>query len=483
MKARIIILNLLIALVGGIIAVLVYSRIEQIQARNVSNPPRPAVWRAQMPANYDPGNSDFIYAAERTIHGVVHVETIREVERRRMDPFEFFFGPREREGRNQQRQPEEQMGFGSGVIVTGDGYIVTNYHVISGADAVRVTLNDQRQFDASVAGVDPNTDIALLKIEANELPFLDFGSSDELRLGEWVLAVGNPFGLTSSVTAGIISAKERVLGVLREGEMPMESFLQTDAAVNMGNSGGALVNLRGELVGIPTLIISPTATNIGTAFAVPTSIVQRVVNDIIEYGEVRRGILGVTIMEVSPQLARDRNLQVAEGVYIEGTVDGGAADRAGIRRGDVVLEINGAPVNTSGELQREIGRHQPGDQLEILISRNGRTLDLDAELLGLDEHRQLVQQHEETYMGATFRRAPEDLLEQLNLPGGVQVVDLWQGDISESGIQQDFIIVAINRVRVNDPLDVVRLLEALSGNVVFEGVYPDGQVATYTMQL
>ncbi len=472
-------INLIIVMAIWIIAGFTFSIINRLSHGNVTSQYVNQDWQANLPDKPDPGSLNFTYAAERTVHGVVHVKTIREREIRQIrDPFEFFFGPRERE-----EDPEPEIGFGSGVIVTEDGYIVTNAHVIRGADEIEVTLNDQRSFNAEVKGTDPNTDIAMLKIEETNLPYISFGSSDDLKVGEWVLAIGNPFGLTSSVTAGIISAKERTLGVLREGEMPLESFLQTDAAVNVGNSGGALVNLRGELLGVPTLIISPTRTHIGTAFAVPSSIVKRVKDDIIEFGEVRRGVLGVTIMEVTSELASEKGLEEIAGVYIEETVDGSAADKAGIRSGDVIMEVNGNSVNSTGELQQQISRNHPGDMVEITIQRNGRSMELTAQLLGMEEHRELVLKQEESLLGATFRMVPEELQEDLNLPGGVQVIEIEPGELQAVGMREGFIIVGVNKQLVSEPAHIRRLLEDYSGNVFIEGVYPDGTESVYAFSL
>ncbi len=476
MKIKNIGLNFLIALIAAIIVVSAFTILGNSPQSNVTNSPPDRNWQANMPDDYDPGNLDFAYAAELTVHGVVHVKTIRERERDIRDPFEFFFGPREED-------PEPDEGIGSGVIITDDGYIVTNHHVIDGADEIEVTLHDQRIFNAEVQGADPNTDIAVLKIDETDLPYISFGDSDDLEIGEWVLAVGNPFGLTSSVTAGIISAKERALGALREGDMPIESFLQTDAAVNVGNSGGALVNLRGELMGVPTLIISPTRTHIGTAFAVPSSIVQIVAENIIEYGEVRRGILGVSISGVTPELADEEGLDEITGVYIEGVVNGSAADQAGIQRGDIVLEVNGNTVASTSELQREIARHQPGESVEITLIRDGRERDLTAELLTMEEQRKLVMEQEETLLGATFKMVPEELQEKLNLPGGVQVTEIGPGELQAVGMGEGFIIVAINNQLVGEPAHIIYLLEDYSGNVVMEGVYPDGTASTYAFTL
>ncbi len=468
---------LAIALAGGLIAAVTYSRMDTGARGNAPNSPPDLNWEASLPEDFNPDNLDFTYAAERTVHGVVHVKTIREREGREIrSPLDYFFGPREEE-------PEPDIGFGSGVILDADGHIVTNHHVISQADEIEVTLHDQRSFSATVSGSDPNTDIAVLKIDAEGLAYLEFGSSDDLRIGEWVLAVGNPFGLTSSVTAGIISAKERTLGVIREGTMPVESFLQTDAAVNVGNSGGALVNLKGEVVGIPTLIISPTRTHIGTAFAVPSTIVRSVADDIIAYGEVRRGILGVSIRELTEELAEEAGMEIIRGIYVEDVVNGGAADEAGIRGGDVIVKVEGREVDSPGELQQEIGRRQPGDRIGIEIIRNGRGREVNARLLSMDEHEELIRQQEEELLGATLRMAPEELLEEFNLPGGVQVIGLGPGPMQAAGMREGFVIVAINNVHVSEPAHVVSLLEDYTGNVYMEGIYPDGTAVGYTFSI
>lgn len=424
----------------------------------------------------NPGGQDFTSAANHTISRVVHVKIIREQDDI-PDLMEFFFGP-ERED-----EPDPQEGMGSGVVITDDGYIVTNHHVIAEADEIEVTLHDQRIYSAEMIGGDPNTDIAVLKINETGLDYISFGNSGDLEIGQWVLAVGNPFGLTSSVTAGIISAKGRALGALQGSEMPIESFLQTDAAVNVGNSGGALVNLDGELVGVPTLIISPTRTHTGTAFAVPAILVERVVEDIIEYGEVRRGILGVSISEVTPEVAQERRLDEIKGVLIEGTIDGSAADQAGIMRKDVIIEVNGNEVNSSSELQIEISRHHPGDNVNLLLIRNGSRREVTARLLDMEEHRELVVKHEETLLGATFKRAPEELAEKFGLPGGVQVTEVGPGELQEAGVNEGFIIVGINNMLVGDPAHIMQLLEDFSGNVVMQGIYPDGTTANYNFTL
>lgn len=462
-------------------AVFAYNQIAGPQETVVTYREQAPAWYTSMPEDYDPEGLDFTYAAERTVHGVVHVKTIRERERRPVDPFDFFFGPQR--DRQREMEPQPETGFGSGVIIASEGYIVTNHHVIKGADNIKVTLNDQRTFEAEVVGSDPDTDIALLKIDEDNLPYIEFGDSDELRLGQWVLAVGNPFNLTSSVTAGIISAKGRAFGVLRDGEMPIESFIQTDAPVNVGNSGGALVNLKGELVGIPTLIISPTRTYTGNAFAVPSAIVSKVVEDLIEFGEVQRGVLGITIEDVTSDLAEEKGLERIRGVYIADVVDGSAADKAGIRRGDVVIEINGVSVNSTSQLQEQVGRHRPGDEIDVALVRDGSRREVSAELLAMDDHRKLVTEHEERMLGARLKKVSEDLMEDLNIQNGVQVTELEDGELKDAGVREGFIILSVNNYRVSEPMDIARMLEGHSGGVYLEGVYPDGTRAYYAFGL
>ncbi|MFW5820537.1 MAG: Do family serine endopeptidase [Bacteroidota bacterium] len=469
----------IMAVAGGVVALLLQNAVQNSPESNRPDNGQNNMIPAQLPADFEPDNLDFRKAANHTVHAVVHVKTTRERDKKDVvTPYEFFFGQNP-----DQKEPSPAVGFGSGVIVSKDGYIATNYHVIRGADKIEVTLNDQRSYQAEVMGKDPNTDIALLQIDESNLPYLDLGNSNDLILGDWVLAVGNPFGLTSSVTAGIISAKERNLGVLQESEMPVESFLQTDAAVNVGNSGGALVNLKGELIGIPTLIISPTQTNIGTAFAVPSNILKRVKNDIIEFGEVRRGVLGVSIREVNSDLAEEIGLEKIEGIYVVRVVDEGAADKAGFEKGDVIVEVDGNEVNNTAELQKQISAHHPGDKIEVKIKRNGQSRTLRAELMSMENQRELIRQEEESLLGATFKMAPEELKEKLSLTAGVQVIDVDEGTLRAVGVKEGYIIVAINNQIIRQPSDIVRLLKDYSGNVYMQGIYPDGTTMAYTFSL
>ena len=323
------------------------------------------------------GETDFTNAAELSVNAVVHVKTMyrnQSSSAMRNPLFEFFFG---HPGR--QREMPAQQASGSGVIISEDGYIVTNNHVIDHAQQIQVVLNDKREYTAVLVGTDPTTDIALLKIDESGLPVILMGNSDDLRVGEWVLAVGNPFNLTSTVTAGIVSAKARNINIL-DADMKIESFIQTDAAVNPGNSGGALVNTRGELVGINTAIASQTGSYSGYSFAVPTSIVQKVVSDIRQYGTVQRAVLGVRMREITSQLQKEKNLSTLQGAYVEDAVEDGAAMKAGIRSGDVITRIDENAIKTGTDLQEQIGRHRPGDVVTVTLLRNGEQMIVRATL-------------------------------------------------------------------------------------------------------
>jgi serine protease Do len=479
MKIKNILAHFVIAIIAGLVAVFAYANLAKPFAEEVIYREHRPTWFTSLPEDFDSEQFDFTYAAERTVHGVVHVTTTTVRQRQqRQDPFyDFFFGPRDRE-----RQPEPIQGIGSGVIISEDGYIVTNNHVIDGASRIEITLNDRRSFEAEIIGQDPRTDIALLKIEQDGLPYIEFGDSDKLKVGQWVLAVGNPMNLTSTVTAGIVSAKGRGLGVFSDVELAIESFIQTDAAVNRGNSGGALVDLRGELVGIPTLIMSPTAAYAGNSFAVPVSIVQKVVEDILEFGEVQRAVLGVRIQDVTSELARKEGLDRIEGVYVAGVIEGGSAEDAGIREGDVILGIDQVRINSSAELQERIGRYRPKDKVSVLLKRNGRTREITATLRNVEGQMDVVRA-QEAFLGARFREVSSELKEKLNITHGVQVSDVGPGRFMEARIREGFIITSINNIPVKEPADIRRLLGEHQGGVYIAGIYPDGTADYYAFGL
>lgn len=423
--------------------------------------------------------TDFTYAADRTIHGVVHVYT-QAMRSASVSPFgnpffDYFFGP----GFRQEPQPIQ--GSGSGVIISKDGYIITNNHVVEGAEEIKVTLNDKRTFDAKVVGRDPSTDIAVIKIESENLPYLQFGNSEDLKIGEWVLAVGNPFNLNSTVTAGIVSAKARNINIL-SGQYRIESFIQTDAAVNPGNSGGALVNLKGELIGINTAIASRTGSFSGYSFAVPTSIAQKVALDIIEFGEVQRAVLGVSIGELTTELAKENGIDELKGVYIAGIAEGGAAEEIGLKKGDVILEVNGVEVNSPNQLQEQVSKYRPKDKVEILVNRKNKKKQYQATLRNMKGGFEIVRSDEIVeILGAEIQEVDASLKRSLGITNGLQVTKLKEGKLKDGGIKEGFIITRVNRNDVTSVQELYQTLQSISGGVLIEGVYPNGLVAYYAI--
>ena len=421
---------------------------------------------------------DFTAAAEMSVNSVVHVKTETTVQSQFNNPWFEYFGF--------DTSPQVQRGSGSGVIISNDGYLITNYHVIEGAQKIVVSLNNNTTYDANIVGTDPATDLAVLKIDANNLPALRFGDSDGVRIGEWVLAVGNPFDLTSTVTAGIVSAKARNINLLR-GDMsreifPIESFIQTDAAVNPGNSGGALVNTRGELIGINTAIASRTGSYAGYSFAVPSSIVSKVAADLMEFGIVQRAFIGVRIQEVTQDIARENGLSRIEGVYVNGLTEAGAAAEAGIEEGDIILRIGTNVVKTVPELQEQISRYRPGDRVDVAVWRDKKERIIPVVLRnqnGNTELRDAAIENARTALGAQLKEVKPELMKELGISGGAQVAVLGSGKLAEAGIQQNFIITRIDGKSVNSPDDVLKTLQSKSGGVLVEGIYPNGRKAYY----
>lgn len=424
--------------------------------------------------------TDFTYAAERTVHGVVHVKTKSmrsQPEYSFGNPFyDFFFGP-------QQRDPQPISGSGSGIIISKDGYILTNNHVVDKADNIEVVLNDRRTFDAKLVGHDPSTDLAVIKVDADNLPFIPFGNSEMLKVGEWVLAIGNPFNLNSTITAGIVSAKARNINIL-SSNYAIESFIQTDAAVNPGNSGGALVNLKGELVGVNTAIASQTGNFAGYSFAVPSSIAQKVAMDIIEFGEVQRAILGVQIAELTSKLAEEYKIKDLTGVLVAGVTEGGAAEDIGLKEGDVILEVNGVPVNSPNQLQEQISKYRPKDKVEILVNRNNKRKHYEVTLRNMRGGFEVVKSSEVVdVLGAELKAIDANMQRRLGIRDGLQVVELKDGKLKEQGVKEGFIITRVNRTSVTTPEELYQLLSTLSGGVLIEGIYPNGLVAYYAIGL
>jgi Do/DeqQ family serine protease len=431
--------------------------------------------------------TDFTLAAELTVHSVVHVKTQSKAKMAfSQDPFfEFFFG---RPQYNQE--PPVVEGSGSGVIISNDGYIVTNNHVIEGSSKIEVTLNDKRTFEAKVIGADPNTDLALIKIDAENLPIIPFGNSDSLKVGEWVLAVGNPFNLNSTVTAGIVSAKARNINIINS-KMRIESFIQTDAAVNPGNSGGALVNTRGELVGINTAIASQTGSFAGYAFAIPVSIVKKVVSDLRQYGVVQRAVLGVEIADISAQLAKEKDLKTLEGAYVANVSAGSAAEKAGIKEGDVIVNVNGVAVKSVSELQEQIGRYRPGDKISITVIRKNNELKFNnVELKNSQGSASIVSSDKvdvQQLLGATFKELNNKLKKDLDLDYGVQITSLTKGKLMQQGVKVGYIILKINNQTIRSVDDIQSAVTAALNSedkVLFiAGVYPNGRITYYAINL
>ncbi|MDR0364612.1 MAG: Do family serine endopeptidase [Bacteroidales bacterium] len=429
--------------------------------------------------------TDFVYASEKSIHAVVHVKTVTYVQNRYIttDPFEFFFGSPFRS------EPRQQIGMGSGVIISEDGYIVTNNHVIEGATDIEVTLNDKQKLMATVVGTDPTTDIALIKVDAANLPFLHFGDSDELKVGEWVLAVGNPFNLTSTVTAGIVSAKGRDLGILSErSALGLESFIQTDAAVNAGNSGGALVNMRGELVGINTAIASPTGNFSGYSFAVPSSIAQKVVEDLVQYGNVQRGILiGVALDELNAETAKKHKVSVDNywGVLVVEVEEGSAAAEAGLKAGDVINRINGVDISNLSMAKEQIGRFRPGDKLTFKIVREGKEKALDIMLTNKAGGLNAIPSGDDLLksLGGKFKPLSAADRSKLGINYGLQIIEVGKGKLQDSGIKKSYIILRVNKTPIDSEETLKSVLENIDGGALIEGVYPNGRVVYYGLGL
>jgi len=422
------------------------------------------------PANLAP--SSFNTAAESSINGVVHVKVASERRTNYIDPFEFFFG-------NGQPKTHSEMvyGTGSGVIISDKGYIVTNNHVIDGATKVMVKLNDNREFEADVIGADPTTDIALLKITADDLTSIPFTNSDNVRVGDWVLAVGNPFNLTSTVTAGIVSAKGRNIGIL-DRQSAIESFIQTDAAVNPGNSGGALVNTNGELIGINTAISTHTGSFEGYSFAVPSNIVKKVVEDIMEFGAVQRGFIGVNIVQVSQPLVNEMDLNVNSGVYVADVVEGGAADDAGIRKGDVITKIDGNKVTKNSELLEQIGKKRPGDRALISVNRFGTKKEFSVTLENREGTTTLHKSTEyaTAALGGFFKELTKEEKSYLGVRNGIKVTGLENGKLRSAGIAKGFAIIKVNNIYVNSAEQFEEIISKLKpgDGVLIQGFNPDG---------
>jgi Do/DeqQ family serine protease len=468
--------TLLVALVGGIIALLAYTRyfddpkIVQIQQ---DQPMR----YTSLPTSSSTELPDLTFAAENSVHAVVHIKVTQKGGYYSSNNiFDWFFG----DGNPHTQQMPQRQGAGSGVIISPDGYIVTNNHVVDDADEIEVVLNDKREFKAKLVGTDPSTDIALIKIDASDLQVLKFSNSDNLKLGEWVLAVGNPFNLTSTVTAGIVSAKSRDIGI-NPDQMRIESFIQTDAAVNPGNSGGALVNTSGELVGINTAIASLTGSYSGYSFAIPSNIVQKVVADLRQFGDVQRALLNVKIQTVDAEIAKKNDLDKIEGVLVGEVQPGGAAELAGIKNDDVIISIDNIPVNSSAELQEQISKHRPGDKVNVEIKRDNKKKLYNVTLRNKHGDTEIVKGDDNPgdIFGAKFAAVSDRDKEELGIRYGVKITDLSNGKFKEAGIKKGFIITQVNKNPVSEVDELRRIIKNSRGGILVEGIYSNGEVAYY----
>jgi len=464
-------LTFILVVAGALIALFVYTRFldkPQVVTITEAQPVRMATF----PGDAQGELPDLTFAAENSVHAVVHIMT-QSVRGgwSSGNPLLDFFGYR------YYQEPQIAQGFGSGVILSADGYIVTNNHVIENAQKIRVVLNDKREFDARLVGTDPTTDVALLRIDAENLPFLKYGDSGSLKLGEWVLAVGNPFNLTSTVTAGIVSAMARNLGI-NDDQLSIESFVQTDAAVNPGNSGGALVNQRGELVGINTVIASRTGSYVGYSFAIPVSIVKKVVSDLKEFGEVQRALLGVTIGDVTAEIAEEYKLEKIEGVFVGSVTENGAAKEAGIKAGDVIINVAGKKVNSGAELQEKISQFRPGDDVTIVLKRNNSEKQFTVTLRNKHGDTQIVRDNI-TVLGAQFDTVNEREKERLDIPYGIKINKLNRGKLKDAGLEEGFIITNVNKKPIYEVNDFKREIGNARGGILVEGIYPNGETAYF----
>jgi len=436
---------------------------------------------------------DFTETSEKVLDAVVHIKSTQTGSsygdhgtRELPDPFKEFFGDMFKGQAPEGMQSRPRVGTGSGVIINDKGYIVTNNHVIANADEVEVTLYNNQSYKATVIGTDPTTDLALLQINADNLKTMALVNSDDVEVGEWVLAVGNPLGLNSTVTAGIVSAKARSIRINTD-KFAVESFIQTDAAINPGNSGGALVNLDGNLVGINTAIASTTGTYTGYGFAVPSNIVTKVVEDLLKYGNVQRGMLGVTIRTMDGNLAKEKDVSFTQGVWVEHVGEDSGADMAGIESGDIIVSVNGKETGTSPRLQEIIAGKRPGDKVAIVINRNGKEKELEVELKNSEGGTSIIKKEEKevfNLLGADFENLNKEVAKKFRLEGGVQVTKLYPGKIKkETQMREGFIITHIDGERVKNIDDLADILEGKNGGVMLEGIYEDGSKHYYAFGL
>lgn len=450
-----------------------------------------------------PGNAvDLTYAAEKALPSVVYIHFLQNAKIQTVevesdpfadffDPFGGFFGRGQGNGGKQKRQVQtpKKEGAGSGVIISTDGYIVTNNHVVAGADELTVTMNDNKEYSAKIIGTDESTDLALIKINAKDLPAIKIADSDKLKVGEWVLAVGNPLGLNNTVTAGIVSAKARSLGA-----NGVESFIQTDAAINAGNSGGALVNTQGELVGINAMLYSQTGSYSGYGFAIPTTIMNKVVADLKQYGTVQRAVIGITGTDVNKYYdsmkAQGKEVEVGtmEGIHVEEVLDNGAAAQADIQKDDIITKIDGKAVKKMSELQEALATKRPGDKVTITFMRGKKTMNKEITLRNAQGNTKVVKKAELDILGATFRPINAQEKEQLEITYGLKVTKVDNGAMKEAGVPAGFIIISANDTKVTSEDDLQKVVKQASTNkadpvVYLKGIFPTGRRGYFAVSL
>jgi len=482
MKVKYLLGSLFMALLGAAIALFVYTKINKVPSVAISGDSSRVEARDAeallTSLTLQEGQIDFTYAAEQTVHAVVHVHTKSMVGAEASNPImEWFYGDR-------YSKPREVSGYGSGVIISENGYIITNNHVIEDAENVEVKLNDNRTFNAEIVGRDPSTDIALLKIKANGLPFVKYGDSEQLRIGEWVLAVGNPFNLTSTVTAGIVSAKGRSLGIL-DNDLRIESFIQTDAALNMGNSGGALVNTKGLLVGITSAILSPSGAYAGNSFAIPVTIVRKVVEDLKQYGEVQRAIIGVNIVEVTQEDAEKYKLTEVKGARITNIVSDGSAETAGLKENDIIVRFDGVTVASPSELQEQVGKHRPGDKANITYFRNGKEVTVPITMKNIAGNTNVVTPEmggSALVYGARLESLGSNDKDKFNVDYGVKVSELNDGKFKDLGLKKGYVILSINGKKVKSASEVRQATKNESDLRSIEGIQSNGTFFSYSFR-
>lgn len=423
----------------------------------------------------DEGES-FVDAAESTVNTVVHIRT--EIVSKGNSYYDFFGSLLEQLYGGQMQVPNNvSVGYGSGVVISPDGYIVTNNHVVEGASKIEVTFNDKHKRTATIIGNDPSTDLALIKVDAQDLEYLTFADSDKVRVGEWVLAVGNPFNLTSTVTAGIVSAKARNINILGDGST-IESFIQTDAAINPGNSGGALVNMDGDLVGINAAIASRTGSYEGYSFAIPSNIVKKVVEDFLQYGALQRAYIGVSIAEITEELARAKGIEVTSGVYVIDVHENGGAKSAGIKKDDIILSVNNITVNSNAQLIGVIGQYRPGDRVKVKLQRNGDIIEKEVTLKNLEGTEEMHRDTDSFYnevLGIRAQALPSSLKSELGINYGLKIVEVKEGIFKQKGITDDFIILSVNCQKVSSESDLKKALSSdRNGKTRIEGTNSTG---------